>query len=132
MEATDLLRTARLTVVEGEARKFADAVYDDRTLVHVWDATTKRRAPNQRGDVDIDRLEQLRWALDRRCLKCGTQFAADHRYGARGDVLCALHAEPSDRLRRGLADFVLDIRDAWVPPRPAARVTDESAPTASA
>ncbi|HEX4035181.1 MAG TPA: hypothetical protein VHX66_12135 [Solirubrobacteraceae bacterium] len=119
LEAVATLRLGPCLVLEGPARDFADDVYGGKPEAFVWDAKTRYRAPDKRGDRD--RLEQLRWAVAQRCLGCGGEFQAHPHYGVRrdgiaGDVLCAdcgAHEPTPDRLRRGLARFVLDVRDAW-------------------
>jgi hypothetical protein len=129
MQAVALLQRAGLTTVEGPAREFADAIYVGAPLALVWNATRKRRAANCRGG--LDRLQQLRWAVERRCLGCGAPFAESHGYGARAEVLCHTcgQSEPSDRLRRGVAEYVLEVADAFAldDPDDATPLSDEEA-----
>lgn len=113
-----ILRAAPLKGVEGGLRVFADEVRrDGGASNYVWGIV-------QRLDYKVHErwLQVLQHAADEACLACGSTFD-DRPYGTRRDatVLCPAcrEVEPTDRLRRGLAEFLRNVADGWTPPLPA-------------
>jgi len=90
-DAHGLLQMGRLTALRpgSAAREYADAIFDGEPMANVWDATAKRRPTDRRGGVEVDRLEQLRWAVEEKCLKCGEAVSGSYGVGAGAWVLCS-------------------------------------------